>query len=270
METVRIVGDGYIKLSRAVFNMRRGDSKLTILKNWHQPIKYKPGTELLHQAQGGPCGLFAVLQANLIHRKLSMPEGSEWDKDEQLILSMLDIFARISPYYVFCTSIDPVGKVFEFLTTQDREEAKRYLTTMNYLEWDQACLFLTVSLTFASGNLAKLELPPEPYIEADKNTTVALVWLIINGTTSTESLKQIEASGYDGISNAMIGLKVLRVRQKNLIGTWLNPTASLFVCLSGCHFFTVHVTESGLDVYDNLAKNVRHLAPEDYKAIHWQ
>ena len=246
----QVVGEKYQLLSKVIFQNRYGLSNLQNLKNWEQPLVFREGTDILMQRKAGPCGLFATLQAHLMVDRM---RNMEFNREESLIESVLNIFTRISAFFVFCTDIDTSNNIFTFLVTDVREYAKKYMVQSKYLKAYSACLLLKASFVFASCNMENPEsLPREPYIEFDGTTTVALVWLMLNGSTSDHALAVTESAGGQGASQTDIGIKVLQAPDQRLVGTWLNPTADVFVCLKNGHFFAVQPGPEGLFVCDSL------------------
>ena len=265
MKQVQLAGDRYETLARAIFKAKDGSSNLDQLKNWLMPIDFYSDGSHLQQTKIGPCGFFAAIQAYLLVDEMRHEE--KVDRNVRLNRVILAVFQRISSSFAFCTDIDTEKKVFTFLVTDSYDQALKYLEESDCLKQFNAVLLLTVSYIFASVGLEQLTgVPDLPYIEDDTMSTVALVWLFLNGATSDEALAQVEQTGVG--PQKEIGLKVLQAANPMLIGTWLNPEASLFVCLSHGHFFVVRVTESGaLARYDSLTK----MAPieADPKELNW-
>ena len=264
MKQVQLAGENYEKLAKAIFVKKDGTSPLEALTNWHEPLEFRPETVLLRQLKAGPCGLFAVIQAHIVLDQLRT--GDKFDKDASLVKAILDIFERISRSYAFCTDIDTDRHVFTFLVTESRESAEQFMRDYKFLALYNACLLLSVSYIFTScGGEGLATLPEAPYIEFDKQSTVALVWLLLNGSTSDESLASVEASSNQGGAQKDIGVKIL-IAPAPLTGTWLNPEAKIFVCLASSHFFAVHVADDGLILYDCMREDGLYIEP---KLINW-
>jgi hypothetical protein len=266
MEVIQLTGAAYRKFSRAVYVSSGNKSDLSRLNLWHQPLAFFPSSDVLRQCHGGPCGLFAAIQAHIIFAKMNS-EGSIFDLRTELLVAVLDIFARISPIFVFCTDVNASKSVCTFRQTQSRDEALCFLLDSDYLNNSHACLLLTVSFIFAYGGLTALRLPSVPFIEGPQWTTVSLTWLLLTGSVSDQSLAAVEAHGYSGSARTEIGFRVLEASNPRLIGTWLNPESTLFVCLTKTHFFTVRVTSGDiLVIYDNLnPKSPRATTKAEFK-----
>ena len=63
MQTNELKGEDYDRFSRLVYLDDNNKSNLSDLRNWEQPLKFRPNSDVLNQTKGGPCGLFAVLDA---------------------------------------------------------------------------------------------------------------------------------------------------------------------------------------------------------------
>ncbi|OHS98630.1 hypothetical protein TRFO_34965 [Tritrichomonas foetus] len=251
MKFVEIKGESYQKFSKAVFLADNGSSNLSALKNWEQPLNFRPNSNNLKQYQGGPCGLFAVLQAHIVIKEND--NNFQNASQEHILISLiLDIFSRISSYYVFCDGFDAKTEYAHFQYTTDLDEAYSFILGTDYIKSYNACLLLTLSIVFASIGMSDLNVPAEPYIYGDRNTTMALVWLMLNGSTNDANLAQTENSNYRGTTQTQIGIKVLNNPDKRVVGTWLNPNANVFVCHRGCHFFVVLTIADIFIVYDSL------------------
>ena len=99
-------------------------------------------------------------------------------------------------------------------------------------------------------------------------TSMALVWLMLNGSTSSLNLQMTEDSNYSGLTQRQIGIKVLMNPNKRVIGTWLNPDANIFVCLRAFHFFVVAAEgENDLIVYDSINSSSPYKG--DKKRLNW-
>lgn len=265
MRQVQLAGDRYETLARAIFKGKDGSSNLAQLKNWLMPVEFFSSGSHLRQTKIGPCGFFAAIQAFLLVDEMHHEE--QVDRNVRLHRVILAIFQRISSGFAFCTDIDTEKKVFTFLVTDSYDQALKYLEESDFLKQFNATLLLTTSYIFASVGMEQLTgVPDLPYIEDDTMSTVALVWLFLNGATSDEALAQVEQTGVG--PQKEIGLKVLHTSNPMLIGTWLNPDASLFVCLSHGHFFVIRVLEDGtLARYDSLMKSAPIRA--DPKELNW-
>lgn len=140
----------------------------------------------------------------------------------------------------------------------------------NFLKNAKACLHLTASFVFCYGGLDQMDsLPAEPFIEWDRNTTLALVWLILTGAldeNDNDTIVQTEGRGYAAVAQGDIGVKVLESPQRQTIGTWLNPQAKIFVCFRGCHFFVVELRGQDLLVHDCLSTRA---VVQSAKALKW-
>ena len=127
---------------------------------------------------------------------------------------------------------------------------------------------ITISIIFASIRMQEFrDVPTDPYIYGDKMTSMALVWLMLNGSTNSSNLKQTEDSNYSGLAQKEIGIKFVANPKKRVIGTWLNPDANIFVCLKFSHFFVVEAIADTLVVYDSM--NQRSPYEADKKALNW-
>lgn len=269
MESIELKGDDYEKFSKLVYLDDFNHTNLSNLKNWEQPLKFRPNSDVLNQTKGGPCGLFAVLDAHIVLKR-NESETSSSSQEHLLYSLILDIFQRVSTYsnsddsnnetrYFFCDGFDPQRKIIHFQYTNSLDEAYAFLLQSNYTEAFNACLMITISIIFASLGIKDSEhivfqnVPENPYIYGDKMTSMALVWLMLNGSTSSLNLQMTEDSNYSGLTQKQIGIKVLSNPDKRVVGTWLNPDASIFVCLRAFHFFVVVAEgENDLVVYDSM------------------
>lgn len=271
MKSIELQNDEYDRFSKIVYLDDFNKSNLSNLKNWEQPLKYQSNSDVLRQTKGGPCGLFAVLDAHIVLKR-NEPETASSSQEHLLYSLILDIFKRVSTYsnskesekevkYVFCDGFDPGRRFIHFQYTESIDEAYAFLMQSNYTEAYNACLMITISIILASlginedGNCAFQNVPENPYIYGDKMTSMALVWLMLNGSTDSINLKMTEDSNYSGLTQKQIGIKVLSNPDKRVVGTWLNPDASIFVCHMHCHFFVVAVVDSDLTVYDSMNSN---------------
>jgi hypothetical protein len=251
MEHVQLSGSAYTKFSRAVFRGRRG-SDLGDLTLWHQPLVYFPGTNLLHQTSAGPCGIFAVLEAQIVVQLFS--GSTNVDLDLALRDSVLDLLSRVSPHYVFCVNFDHSRQTCDFDVTDSRDMAHAFLLERDYLAAPRAALLLTLGVIFAAAGLAELRLPDEPYIEEDQYAALIFVMLMLNGTDGDDAIEALKEAGFVSNAQKEIGIKVLRSRIPGVRGTWLNPMARFFVCHSTNHFITVVMIEGApaMLVFDTL------------------
>jgi hypothetical protein len=248
MEEILLSADQYRKLAKAVYVSSQGTSDLSQLDLWLQPLSFYPGKYQLHQSNGGPCGFFAAIQAHILLKKMQS-EDSPFDPAAVLKDVVLDIFAKISPTFVFCTGLDTDTCECSFSATKSREDALAFLTESQYLNGPNACLLLAISFVFAHGGLTALELPDEPFIEGPQWTTTAFAWLMIVGAMVSQSAGNplVDAAA------SQIGLRVLQAPSPALVGTWLNPDSSVFVCKTHGHFFAVVLTEDGMVArYDSM------------------
>lgn len=260
MQTIELKGEDYDRFSRLVYLDDNNKSNLSDLKNWEQPLKFHPNSDVLNQTKGGPCGLFAVLDAHTVLKR----NESETSSQEHLLYSLiLDIFNRVSSYsnsddknqttYVFCDGFDPDAKFIHFQYTNSIDEAYCFLMQSNYTEAYNACLMITISIIFASIGMQEFrDVPENPYIYGDKMTSMALVWLMLNGSISSINLAMTEEGDYNGLVQNDIGIKVLCNPDKRVVGTWLNPNAHIFVCHRFCHFFVITNFDDQLIVYDSM------------------
>ena len=273
MESITINGEELQILSAQVFERRN----LLLLKNWAQPIKFYPNSNVLIQTHPGPCGFFASLQSIIIDFSINLDQNA--DPNHLLISTVLDIFSRISKYFAICDSIQK--DFIHFYRTESRDEAYAYLLQNNFFECNNACIFLTVSFIFCSicktQNIPSkyqfidesLITPNSPYIYGDQNTAMSLAFLILNGLTNDRVIRELELNGYNGTTQMTIGIKVLTSANQKLIGTWLNPGANIFVCLKGLHFFTVlKLNDDVLIVYDNLKNALPYEVKKE--SINWK
>jgi hypothetical protein len=267
MDEVLLSDDGYRKFSYAVFKSRDG-SDLSNLGNWRQPLTFWSGSDVLQQSAGGPCGFFATLQAHMVLWQMECDEISV-SRETVLLNTVLDIFERISSLYVFCVNLNPQGFMACFKIANTRDVAEAFLVETGYLVMDDACLYLTLGMIFASVGMFDLNVPEAPYIEDDTTTTVALSWLMLNGTTGRASIEAVDAAGFRGFAQRNIGIRVLSASDPQLIGKWLNPDASVFVTLIGRHFICVLVVEDAgfIAVYDNCRQDSPSYCQRE--TFHW-
>ena len=97
MESIELKGDDYEKFSKIVYLDDFNHTDLSNLKNWEQPLKFRPNSDVLNQTKGGPCGLFAVLDAHIVLKR-NESETSSSSQEHLLYSLILDIFERVSTY----------------------------------------------------------------------------------------------------------------------------------------------------------------------------
>jgi hypothetical protein len=184
-----------------------------------------------------------------------------------LLQAVLDVQARVSSTFTFCTSFDHSLKTCDFEVTESRDTALAFLLETAFLEGPQAALLITLGLIFAAGRHTRLELPREPYVEKDQFGVLAFVLLLLNGADDEQELARLKKNGFVSSAQKDIGIKVLRSGNAALRGTWLNPGARFFVCHVVNHFITVvKVMQEGLQlmIYDTLRHgDVCMTAPEE-------
>lgn len=263
MKSIELRGEDYLRFSKIVYLSDPDKSDLSELKNWEQPLKFYPNSSVLQQKREGPCGLFAVLNSHIVLKQYE--SGITNSTQEYLFTLILDIFKRVSTYsnvhqsedkplYVFCDCLIPENNFIHFKYTESYEEAYDFLVKTCYTNVYNSCLMITLSIIFTSLRMNEFKNAPEDsYISYDKMTSMSLVWLILNGSTSIKNLQDTEDSNYKGMMQKEIGIKVLNHTDRRVIGTWLNPDAKIFVCLRDFHFFTIKVKdENSTIVYDSM------------------
>jgi hypothetical protein len=263
MKKIRISGTDYVTFERSVFRGPRG-SDLRDLTLWHQPLSFFPNSNLLRQTRPGPCATFAVLEAEIV---LSVVfTSSKVDLWFARLNAALTILERISPTFTFCTEFNHSAQTCDFEITQDRDAALAFLLERDYLDHPQAVLLFTLGIIFASGELTKLQLPSEPFIEADQYAALALVMLLLNGKFNDQAMGKLKANNFVSEAQTAIGIKVLKSQIPGVRGNWLNPQAKLFVCHNINHFITIMVPKDNPDnliVFDTLREGkVYEIAPQ--------
>ena len=278
MKTTELRGDDYLRFSKIVYTNSNNESNLSELINWEQPLKFKPNTYILQQKEGGPCGLFAVLNSHIVLKKYK--SEIENTLQEYLFSLVLDILKRVSSYsntdnsknepvYIFCDCLIPENNFIHFQYTESFDEAYKFLTQTRYMDAYNSCLMLTLSIIFASLGMNEFRNVPEfPYISYDKMTSMSLVWLMLNGSTSSMNLQNATDSNYGGLAQKEIGIKVLDNPDRRVIGTWLNPDSDLFVCLNLAHFFVIREQNDNLAIFDSMTPKLPYTT--DKKFLNWE
>lgn len=257
MKTIELRDDDFQRLADITY------SDLSSLKNWEQPLKFRENTYVIEQKASGPCGFLAVLNSHIVLKK-NDPENSSLSQDDLLISVLLDLFTRVSTYrntsnpeykpiYAFCDCLIPENNYIHFQYTESSDEAYNFLNRTNYVNAYNACLMITLSIIFSSLGMKEFQNPPEEsYIFTDKMTSMSFVWLMLNGSCTSDAIKKVEESNFVGIAQQEIGLKVLDNPDKRVVGTWLNQKARIFVCHKFMHFFATKINGDKLIVYDSL------------------
>lgn len=281
MKPIELRGDEYVQFSRFVYKNNYGSSDLSELKNWEQPLKFKEKSYFLQQQAGGPCGVYAAFNSHIVYQ-MKLPENASKTPEQLFNSVILDIFKRVSiysnsknpeykPIYVFCDCLIPENNFIHFQYTESPKEASDFLTRTRYINAYNSCLGLTLSIIFASLGMNEFRNPSEyQYICSDKMTSMALVFLILNGSIdpiSNLNLSSTDDSDFDGFDQKEIGIRVLDEGGSAINNSWLNRKANIFVCLKFSHFYVVEIEGDQLIVYDSL--NPRPTYKIDRKRSGW-
>lgn len=266
MEQLKICDSDYDHISHIIYEGRNHTSDLSKLSRWKQPLKFRSKTYVLAQNKGGPCGFFAVLQSCLCYEQAQEDKS---DINDILIEVVLSIFQRISPYYVFCEKYDPKNKTFIFQQTNDKNMALLYIVQNNYFNKSDSCLLLLISYVFASFRYGDTNSCNEPFIYEDQMTSMKLNWFLLTGSCSNRSISELEMNHFKCYTQRNIGIKVLKSKITETIGTWLNPDASIFVCFNINHFYTVIVDKNNRYVIVDNLNSLFPIRVENKKPLNW-
>jgi hypothetical protein len=103
-------------------------------------------------------------------------------------------------------------------------------------------LFIVINFIFASNRLTELNVPAKPFIEGGRMTTVAIVFLILNGEMNSTTLQKVANQEFLGFKEKRIGFRVSSTEQPDLIEKWLDPKAEILLCFRNIHFSVVKGT----------------------------
>ena len=246
-----ITGTEYRRIAAQFFSEKRGKfgRALTInsLHNWMQQIRFRnEKSDLLSQIYGGPCGVFAVIQAYIIKLR-QMPENINSSQIDILNEALLSIMECISDEYSFCVDVNPDQNSASFVTLLDRGQAFLWLCENSYTLNGRSVLLFSFGLTYLARNKDWFGKLPEPFVLEDASTSMAFVWLMLTGHAN-----DIDVSSFK--HQTEIGVRVIGNRDKRVNGTHLNPGASIFVIHKKYHYFCAIQQGQSSIVYDPFAK----------------
>jgi hypothetical protein len=213
-------------------------SNLSDLLCWNQPLIFYPSSVVLQQSTGGPSALFAILQSYIIHDCLDSPR--EVNPHSLLHENILNLVFVLCKRYVFWIDFNDSSQICRFVVTRDRGMALEFLRKTGFVWQNAACLKFVMTLIFACSTDRI-----GPYIGKDKWAVVGLVWMVLNGSDSDETLREVGRNGRRALLDTRIGVAVANE------GILLNPDAKVFIFFDGVHFVVAEPLEGDqLRVWD--------------------
>ena len=260
IDTFSITGAEYERVARQFYRGRkkRGTnqfSSINSLRNWFQQVKFKDKTnDLLNQIYGGPCGVFAVIQAYIIMLRQD-PSNIKSSQIDILNESLLCIEETVTKNeYLFCIDVNSDMKSATFVKFSDRGEAFLWLTETSFTTNERCCLLFSFGLTYLVRDRPWFSSLPEPFVLEDASTSMAFVWLMLTGRAD-----EVKVSQYQ--HQTTIGVKVIQNRDPRVNGTHLNPDALIFVVHRHFHYFCIVIEGELSTVFDPLSREGIHSVP---------
>ena len=242
-----IVNEDFNLFCSKLFINKNGKFNLNDLKSWFNPISFYPNSTILHQPQAGPCGLYASLQAYI---ELIKNRDSVFDPIFLLYSSILQIQQIIGSGFNFCIEIS--SNKFKIYQTQDYDEALCYLLEKSLFLEEKGCLLLTISFIYCSFHQDWFSSVSTPFIDQNGNTQMILVFLLLLGNFSNETIDKIESKEYD-FKQQDIGLVIIH---NELGGKNFNENSNIFVTYKNFHFFVIiKEYDQTFRIVDNLFSN---------------
>jgi len=244
LETICVSGKSYLDISKKIYSGKKGSFDLAEIKNWYQPINFLPQSDILAQTHAGPCAIFAVIQANILKYRKKL-ETCQREKRVLLFQSICDIMSILGDKYAFCVDIDSKKQVATMKIANSYEIAVQWLFESQYNIGGRCIMFLMFSFIYLIQKKDWFYTDNTPFIRQDKMSSMGLVWLLLTGSYSMDCTS----------AQSDIGVKVVANPNKELNGTYLNPTALVHVCHSSAHFYTiVKNSDNTVSLFNNLTR----------------
>ena len=246
------------------------DGKNFMGDSWNGPLEFIPNTIRLKQNCGGPCGLYAVLQAYILKAKLE--ETSPLSPHELLITAVLDIMDKLRPqHYVFCQLYDTYEKRLVMYGVDEREAAAKYLDQSGLLYTDIALKLLMISFCYVVGPaILSTHLTRERFVGTDdQHTSLQFVYLMITGRLIDEPndgyqcLNGLISTGCEDQQD--IGfIRAHPTADDVKVGRNLGcPKKDIWVVHTGNHFYAVIRDQNNqIRKYDPFIRNENESEPE--------
>ena len=216
---------------------------------WRQPLYFKAQSLCLKQNSGGPCGLFAALQAYILYRIDMSPD---LNSTQILIESILDMVETIRPCYLFITSINHKERILKYVATNDRNEARDYLRVSKWYSLNDAAFLLIASIAMLLGPVWFRQYAiHDRFILEDNNTNITFVLLCLSGEAIDNFHDGTAIAGGLVIKGALKKQKfgILSNNSQNKyqkVGSFFrNPENPIWVLYYGMHF-TVLTLENNI------------------------
>ena len=227
---------------------------------WCQPLTFKAQSLCLHQQVGGPCGLFASLQAYILNRVNVSPE---LNSTQILIESILDMIETIRPCYLFITSINTKERILKYVATNDRNEAKDYLRATKWFSHKDAAFLLISSIAMLIGPVWFRQYAiHDRFILDDNNTNLTFVLLCLSGEALDSFQDGTVIAGGLAIKGALQTQKfgILATHSHNQfqkVGSYFrNPKVPIWVLYYGMHFTAMTLVGDNYIEFDPLSNDL--------------
>ena len=235
---------------------------------WCQPIYFKSQSLCLKQEKGGPCGLFAALQAYILYR---INESPDLNSTQILIESILDMMETVRPCYIFITSINHKNRIFKYVATNDRNEAKDYLRVSKWYSLHDAAFLLIASIAMLLGPVwFRQYAMHDPFILEDDNTNITFVLLCLSGEALDNFHDGTAIAGGLVIKGALKKQKfgILSNNSQNRfqkVGTFFkNPENPIWVLYYGMHFTALTLVNDTFLEFDPLSSDLWKIVDVDH------
>lgn len=229
-------------------------------EHWDVPLDFLGNTCRLWQPYGGPCGLFAVLQANILLVKRSQPELSNMDL---LIEAVLTIMIKLrGNAFTFCQLYDENKQQLLILGTNDINTAREYLQLSGWLQTRIAAKLLMISLIYLVGpaRMASFALK-EVMVDETQNTHLQFVLLMLTGMPIDSVSDRYCCKGgvlMAGVTDRQnIGLLLMNEGEaREKVGyTLSSPIEKIWIIYTGSHFLVIEYYKEKFRSYDNILDN---------------
>ena len=242
------------------FVSRTTDGRNFMGDQWNGPLEFIPNTIRLKQTRGGPCGLYAVLQAYILKARME----NMLSPHELLITAVLDIMDKIrSNTYVFCQLYDLKMERIVIYGVNEREAAANYLRQSGLLYTNIALKLLMISFCFVLGPaMMSTSVTREPFVsERDQYTSLQFVYFMLTGKVIDEPNDGYQCEHGGLISRGCetqqdIGFIRSHPTENDVkVGRNLGcPKKDIWVVHNGGHFYAVmRGQDNQIRKYDSLA-----------------
>jgi hypothetical protein len=250
LETRVMTGATYDKLIGFAFHPD------TELASWFTPIDFVGRTLRLYQPLPGPCGLFAVLQAQILMNHKHNPEIPTL---ELLLDSVLDVMSRLrgGNAFIFCQMWSRRERILVFVSTSNRRATRTFLSDSGLLQTRIAAILVVISFVCLAGApmLSSFSIA-EPMIYRDGQTTVPFVLLLITGNVADSAAQDFRVVGsvmYTGVMTTQdIGYLIQDEAQaQDREGESLaHPKEQISVRFFGGHFDAIMYADPEFRLFD--------------------